>query len=65
MPSNRLLLPLLALVLLSVAPACVAAKKGTDVVLTPEAVEERAAEVAEDAALMGKMFPMVSKLFVR
>ena len=47
------------------APARVAAKKSADVALTPEAVEERAAEVAEDAALMGKMFPMVSKLFVR
>jgi len=61
MPSKRLLLSF-ALLLLQLTNFVHGAKKDIQV-LSPEVVE--AAVAAEDSALMGKMFPIVSKLFMR
>jgi len=64
MPSKRLLLSFAVLML--ILTNCVHGAKKVEAELSPEAAEAAVAAVAaEDAALMNKMFPLISKLFTR
>mmetsp|Transcript_15825 Transcript_15825/g.34087 ORF Transcript_15825/g.34087 Transcript_15825/m.34087 type:complete len:394 (+) Transcript_15825:57-1238(+) len=65
MPSKHLLLTLFVIILLPSSTFIVHGAKNDVKVLQPPEVAKEAAVAAQDAALMGKLLPLISNLFAR